>query len=295
MDLCLVLAAGNEGNARHHFFSQISRAQQDVELQIGKEPVGFVMEFWTSAISNIKLALISPSGERVELSDQLKFSQTFRFIFDRTTVHVSYERQERSSNARLAQFRFVHPAEGIWRLVVDGTGEMQGNYHLWLPLTGFVSENTFFVEPDPYITVCEPGNANLPMTVSGYNSESGGFYTESSRGFTADGQIKPSIAAPAVNVIGPFAGGGYVTKSGTSSAASYTAGCAALFFEFILEQRSQFNPETTESAEGPFLDTVLVKNLFTYGATREERLVYPNREWGYGKLNLYGVFLRLQN
>ena len=109
----------------------------------------------------------------------------------------------------------------------------------------------------------------------------------SGRGFTADGQIQPTLLAPAVNVVTAFAGGGYITKSGTSLAAAYTAGCIALFMEYIEEYRSL---GTVAS-----LDTVLLRNLFSFGAERDSDRQYPDPVYGYGTLNLYGVFEFLRN
>lgn len=298
-DLCIVIAAGNEGNARHHCSGQISRDRQEIELQVGNEPDGFTMELWTSSISELRIGLVSPSGERIEFPEQYRYTQKYNFIFDRTVIYVEYERQERSSNARLVLFRFKHPSSGIWRIMIDGIEELLCGYNLWLPLTGFVDENTYFPEPDPYTTICEPGNAPLPIAVTGYNPGNGGFYSESSRGFSKDQQTRPTLAAPAVNVIVPQAGGGYVVKNGTSIAAAYMAGCAALFYNYILEYRGrnediQINFPSERSLDNLPLDTVLMRNLFANGAEREEGMLYPNREWGYGKLDLYGTFFQLQ-
>ena len=33
-----------------------------------------------------------------------------------------------------------------------------------------------------------------------------------------------------------------------------------------------------------------IKSLLIRGATRSSNLLYPNREWGYGTLNLYQIF-----
>ena len=76
-------------------------------------------------------------------------------------------------------------------------------------------------------------------------------------------------------------------KSGTSIGAAYTAGAVALFLEYIEEYRRT-------GAVAP-MDTVLLRNLFSLGAVREEGVEYPSPTYGYGKLNLYGVFEFLRN
>jgi len=43
----------------------------------------------------------------------------------------------------------------------------------------------------------------------------------------------------------------------------------------------------------PLADTREVRNYFIKGAKRSNALDYPNREWGYGALDVYGVFLEL--
>jgi hypothetical protein len=43
------------------------------------------------------------------------------------------------------------------------------------------------------------------------------------------------------------------------------------------------------------LDTVLLRNLFLLGAVREEGEEYPSPAYGFGTLNLYGVFEFLRN
>ena len=73
-----------------------------------------------------------------------------------------------------------------------------------------------------------------------------------------------------------------ILKSGTSIGAAYSAGCVALFMEYIEQYR-------LTGAVAP-LDTVLLRNLFSLGARRENNEEYPNIAYGYGKLSLYGVF-----
>ena len=43
------------------------------------------------------------------------------------------------------------------------------------------------------------------------------------------------------------------------------------------------------------MDGVTAKRFLIRGAERDENIIYPNREWGYGRLNIYGVFDSLRN
>ena len=38
------------------------------------------------------------------------------------------------------------------------------------------------------------------------------------------------------------------------------------------------------------IDVFQIKSLLILGAIRPDFLEYPNREWGYGQLNLYNTF-----
>ena len=158
----------------------------------------------------------------------------------------------------------------------------------WLPMREFLDTESYFLVPEPGVTLCEPANAPLLFTTGGYSVENGSLAPFSSRGFTGNGQKQPSILAPAVDMTGPFAGGGYITRSGTSAGAAFTAGCVALYMEYILEYRRNSGTVTP-------IDTVLLRNLFSLGASREENTRYPSPVYGYGKLNLYGVFEFLRN
>ena len=106
----------------------------------------------------------------------------------------------------------------------------------------------------------------------------------SGRGYTRDRRIKPDIAAPCVDIIGPRAGGGYTTRSGTSIAAAATAGAAALIMEYALVRGRRL-----------YLNGIELRNLLINGARRSSLGTYPNRETGWGYLDIYGALDSLRN
>ena len=86
-----------------------------------------------------------------------------------------------------------------------------------------------------------------------------------------NGQIKPDLAAPGVDVTAPVPGGRFTPHTGSSMAAAIGAGTAALLVAWGL---SRPVPRLLTNTE--------VKNFLIRGAIRSPDLLYPNREWGYG-------------
>ncbi len=286
-DVCLVTAAGNEGNARHHARVLLENAQKEVELYVGERGSGFTLEIFAEAVARINLRIISPAGEETPVvGSGFTGTEEFPLLFDRSIVFVERESLMRTGTMQRIRLRMQRPAPGIWRLQF-GRSDMASEMNLWLPMQEFLEGEVYFLESQPEVTLCEPANAPLLLTVGGYSTENGSLAPFSSRGFTADGLNQPTLLAPSVNVQGPFAGGGYIVKSGTSIGAAYTAGTVALFLEYMEEYR--------RSGEAAPMDTVLLRNLFSLGAVREEGMEYPSPAYGYGKLNLYGVFEFLRN
>ena len=149
-------------------------------------------------------------------------------------------------------------------------GEFSRAFHMWMPIRAFLPGETSFLRPDPYVQICDPGAAGQVLTFTAYDAVSGALYTNASYGYTADNQIKPDLAAPK----------GELLYEGTGMATAFGAGCAALLFEAAIREEAYV-----------ILDTLVIKRLFIASAQRDGR-GYPNREWGYGKLDVYGVFTR---
>lgn len=298
-DVCLITAAGNEGNARHHARVNLQESKKEVELYVERRGSGFTMEIFAEAIADLNLEIISPAGENTPvLGTGFSGVQRFPFIFDRSVMYVERESLMRTETAQRIRLRMERPAPGIWRLRFARSSRAV-NVNMWLPMSEFLEGEVYFLQSEPEHTLCEPANAPLLLSVGGYSAENNGLAPFSGRGFTADGLSQPTLLAPSVNVNGPFAGGGYVLKNGTSIGAAYTAGAVALFMEYITEYRKAGRQEKDDAMVSGVvstpLNTVLIRNLFSFGAIREEGIEYPSPAYGYGRLNLYGVFEFLRN
>lgn len=276
------IAAGNEGAARHHYAGRLTDRENQAlaELRVGNKEPGFTMEFWGEPPEIYNLSLQSPTGEILDISASLgEVTQELSFVFVETRVKVNYVSIERQTGYTLVYFQFIQPAPGIWRIFVRGRDGQNVGFHMWLPVQGLISEETYFLEPSPYNTVTAPGDSLESITVTAYQYRDNSLYVQASRGFMPDGNVVPQVAAPGVQIRVPQLNGLYGNASGTSLSAAQTAGAAALLFEWAVIRGNQ-----------PYFTGSSVKNYITRGAEREERMQYPNRDWGFGRMDLYHTF-----
>lgn len=282
--IAFVIGAGNEGNLSHHYYGEIDKSIgfDSVELMIGKNDKFFSMELWGNIPGLYSIDITSPSGEYISrIPARINEHHEITFLFEVTTVDVNYNIVDKLSGDQLIFLRFRDAAPGIWKFHVYA-GAVSTGFHIWLPMRNFISEDTFFFKPNIYTTVTNPGNAFYPITVTAYNYFSNSIYINASRGYSQSNTIKPDIAAPGVNVYSPQLGDTYGNQSGSSVAAALTTGVAAMLLEWGILNGNDRG-----------INTVSIKKYFIRGANRNTESIYPNKEWGFGKLNIYGTFINI--
>ncbi|MDD5935689.1 MAG: S8 family peptidase, partial [Clostridiales bacterium] len=282
---CIIVPTGNEANYGGHYRNvlRVDETYKDIEIRVGENEVGFSLELWASAPSVFTVGFISPSGEYIQrIPPRTDGNQTVSFLFEPTIIYVGYRIIELRTGDELILMRFNRPTPGIWKVRVFMEQNFNNPFDLWLPIQEFLSSDTQFIQPDPDITITSPGNAEAIITVAAYNHTNNAIFINSGRGFTRSGRIKPDIAAPGVNIYGPIPGNLFSVRSGTSIAAAHAAGAAALLMEWGVVQQNN-----------TFFDTSDVKALMIKGARRSEG-TYPNREYGYGTLDVFGAFESLR-
>ena len=282
----IVIGAGNEANQRHHYLGQLESVndRREVEIRVADGVSGFSMELWTENPNILSVTVVSPSGGTTSrLPIRRDETREYRFVFEGTRISINYKLFLERSNAELIFFRLEGPTEGVWKVIVEPVQVAEGIFHMWLPMTEFLQNEVYFLESNPDYTITEPGNTITSITVGFYNSRDNSVAISSGRGYTRGGIIKPNFVAPGVNVTGASTRNQFVERTGSSIAAGITAGASALLLEWIIYQLGQTGA-----------DSIQVRNLLTLGTERNVNEIYPNRTWGYGRLNLYQTFDELR-
>ncbi|MCI9382475.1 MAG: S8 family peptidase [Dorea sp.] len=275
----VVISSGNGAVQRRHFSHEFLNMNDvaEAEIRVEEGVNGFVVELWTTVPNIMTVAFTSPSGER---TGYISFKQGYEyreeFLFDQTDVEVEYRLLLENNDSQLIFMRFRNPSQGIWRISIKPVRISDGRFHLWLPVPGFVTGDVYFLQANPDTTLAEPGSSLVAMTVAFYNGIDNSVDINSGRGYTRDGRIKPDYAVPGVMVSGAGLNNEFVVRSGSSVAAGIAAGAAALLMEWVLKQTDSWGVNSSQ-----------IRNIILIGAEQRPGAENPNREWGYGTMDLY--------
>ena len=281
--VCITVAGGNEGGTRRHYYNEIISAidNKTVEFVVGEveNKNGFSMELWGAAPGSYSIDIITPSGEYIpRIVDGILLHRDISFIFDQTTISIDYQLLESNTGDQLIFLRFQNPTTGIWRMNVYVTGDLKASFHIWLPSDDFISDGTYFTESNPYTTITSPGNSVMPITVIAYDASNHRLYSNSGKGYSAANIVKPELAAPGVNILSPTLEHGFKNVTGTSASAAHTAGVTALLLEWGII-RGNFKG----------ISTIAIKKFLIRGAVQVTNYPSPNKDWGYGILDIYNA------
>lgn len=270
----LVAGTGNEGTGAGHAMGMLEPGQdQEVQLSIAPYETGLGVQLWKSYTDRIAASLITPSGRVLgPLKEQLG-PQTFQD--NGTRILVYYGEPSPYTTAQELYFDLI-PREdyidsGIWTFRLHPEQVVTRRYDLWLPSRGILNPATRFLSPSPETTLTIPSTAASVLSVGAYDDSRRSYADFSGRGFTRrTDQVKPDLTAPGVDIVTARRGGGYEAVTGTSFAAPFVTGSAALLMQWgILE------------GNDPFLYGEKVKAYLIRGARRlPGGGLYPNRMVG---------------
>ena len=279
--VCVCAAGGNESQAGHHMQNVLTTTNevQNIDIRVGDNAGNIYISIWSSASDRISVGVRSPTGELVGPAPA-KSGTTLdaKLVLERASVTIQYYFPVEGSGSQLTIVKLFDTTPGIWTILVRGDIVLDGTYHSWLPITGFVSPNVEFLTPSPYTTIVVPSTAFGVITCGAYNGNTDSIYIRSSWGPTRTPYQAPDLVAPGVNVGGIYPTG-YGTMDGTSVSNAINAGACALLLQWGIVEGNDVAMSTYQA-----------RAYLIRGCSRSENIRYPNEQWGYGRLNLIQTF-----
>jgi len=279
--ICLVAGGGNEGASQGHVSGHIKSVGdiQEVQLKISRELKRFSFSIWVQKPNRASINVVSPTGEESHvIESKLDKKQTIKFGFVNSAMTVRYYTPEYFTGHETINIRFDNIKPGLWTFKLIGVYVTSGRFDAWLPPKDTLPENTEFLEADPYTTITIPSMAPNVITVAYYGIDKA-LIASSGKGFNSNNRINPDVATIGINILTTNVSGGVTTMSGCSAATAIVAGTCALLLEWGIVNGNDITMYSRK-----------IRTYIIYGAARNEISKYPNRENGYGDLDLFGTF-----
>ncbi len=271
------VGSGNEGAAAGHAGGRLAAGEiQNVEFAVGNYEPTLSLQIWKNYVDTFDIFLVHPNG--TVLGPFYERPATQRYRAGRTELLVYYGEPSPYSVEQEIYVDFLPLGDyidsGVWNMRLVPGRIVDGSYQMWFPSSAATGSATRFLRPRESDTLTIPSTASNVITVGAYNTAADAYADFSGRGSEDGGALKPSLAAPGVNIETAAPDGRYVSQTGTSFATPFVTGAAALLMQYGVVD-----------GEDPFLYGEKVKAYLQRGARplpgfRE----YPNNQVGYGAI-----------
>lgn len=276
-----VVGTGNEGDTDTHTEGIIENKgeTQTIELKIGGGQKTISFSIWISRPDVMSLSIVSPSGENIErIPATLGNNKDIKFVYEGTAMRIIYDLSDRVNGWERITIFAINLREGIWQFKLYGDYIVTGKYYAWIPQRSLLDADTKFLNTTPDTTLTIPSTAKDVVSVAYYNQNNDSTVGASGRGFPINSEIKPTIAAGGVNASVIRLNNQVGTATGSSVAMSIVAGICALILEWAIVRGNDPN--------------IRVQGVISYiirGARTRAGDTYPNKQWGYGMIDMQGI------
>ncbi len=301
----IVVATGNEGASGHHAQGRFEPTENTdrvsgsrsasteftvrtsdnrsilVDFTVAEGERTLNLQLWKEYQDDIDITLYAPSGWSTGIIPS--GSGVLRYRTGTTEIYAIYGEPKPFNISQEIYFEFIPEAgsflqSGIWRIELTPVKILDGRYSLWLPTDEVIGNRTRFLRPSEKITLTIPSTAERVISVGAYNSDTDSAAYFSGTGFTRNGSyVKPELVAPGVSIT-TTTPGGYSLRTGTSFAAPFVSGAAALLMQWGIVNRND-----------PYLYGEKLKAYLINGARQLPGFnIWPNSQFGWGALCLRG-------
>lgn len=249
---------------------------QIIELVIGENETSIDIQLWKNYADSFLIYIIAPDG--TEFGPLGNANAVTKYIYRNTIIYVyfgepmPYSSQQEIFIQMIPQKLYIN--SGIWQFRLNPVKIIDGKYDFWLPAGNYINRNTGFVINSPESTLTIPSTSYNVISVGAYDARINAYADFSGRGYTKNIlTVKPDLVAPGVDIISAAVGGGYVSRTGTSMAAPFVTGSAALLMEWGIVRGND-----------AFLYGEKVKSYLIRGARQLPGEEVPSTRTGWGAL-----------
>ena len=273
----IVTGTGNNGSQPWHAGGILQQGKtEQIQLAVGAFEPTLNVQLWKDYEDELEIYLESPSGERIGPLYERLGPQRHRL--ENTELLIYYGKPGPYQLSQEIYIDFIpvgnYVDSGVWKIILSGKRVRSGQYFLWLPGGNVLNRGTGFYFPRAVGTLTIPSTAEKVISVGAYDSRLNAYADFSGRGSQYLPIQKPDLVAPGVSITAPSPGSSYTTVTGTSFAAPFVSGSAALLMEWGIVKGND-----------PFLYGEKVKAYLRKGAQSVGGYgEYPNVEVGWGAL-----------
>lgn len=238
--MSIVTGTGNDGITARHMAGNLSGGQREtVEIYVADYMNSFNLQIWKHYLDDFDIFIESPANRQIGPLSSYSRVQNYVLPEDMISVYYSeptpYNPEQEIYISWIPRGDYVTP--GIWKIYLQPRRIIAGDYNMWLPVAGSTSSEVSFVRPNIFNTLVVPSTARYVISVAAYDSRNDTYAGFSGRGPNLEQELpqavgKPDLAAPGVAINTSRSGGGYGVFSGTSFAAPFVTGAAALLMQY---------------------------------------------------------------
>lgn len=280
----ICVGSGNEGAAGGHYAGILSETSR-VELAVASYERSLNVQLWKEYADIFTITLVSPGGER-QVIDSGR-AGTIRLTMEQTELLIYIGEPSPYSVNQEIYFDFIpqqsYVNSGVWTFILEPVKIVTGSYYFYLPSSVVLNSSTRFFVPTPEVSLTIPSTSKKVITVGAYNSVYDSYADFSGRGYrlentmeglSASESVKPDLVAPGVDISISDGNGGTTYVTGTSYAAPFVTGSAALMMEWGIARGND-----------PYMYGEKVRAYLRRGARPlRGETDYPNARVGYGAL-----------